>query len=103
MAYGPVFNRFIENGVIGEHDKLNGRFLSQARENILHWLSHGLRGEGGRGEREREEKILVWNMWLDGRYLLTGYAEDKIVCGLSCRSSIEADYAQSHYTTRHNG
>jgi hypothetical protein len=60
VAYRPVLDWFVENGVVGEHDKIDDRLLSQASENVLHWLSQCLkrwgRGEE-RGERERERVV----------------------------------------------
>ena len=75
MAYRPLLNWLMEDGMVGEHDKIDDRLLSQASENVLHWLSHCLRerererererggGGGGGGERERarERELMKTN------------------------------------------
>ena len=57
VAYRPVLNWLTEDGVVGEHDKIDDRLLSQASENVLHRLSHCLNvGEGGERGGGGEER-----------------------------------------------
>ena len=42
VADWPIFNGFVENCVVSEHDQLDDWLLSESRENVLHWLSQGL-------------------------------------------------------------